>query len=180
MIKYLLAIQILFASSVICGELRFGPRLGMLMPGQINGVPTRPGNGFYWGAAAEFPISSLFTVEFAAGAAFGMGEPYTPQLPGFPAYGSHDADFFAADLALSVNPLFFNFAAGPGYYCIRMDWLQNLTGSSREWKTVELNSLGYHFSIGVHPFRNVDFRLAFHFPENAWGVLSLTWQPFKV
>ena len=66
MMKYLLAL-LLITAPTLCGELRFGPRFGVLFPGDINGVSTYPGPGLYFVAAAEFPLSSLITVEFGAG-----------------------------------------------------------------------------------------------------------------
>jgi len=183
MIKLLLAIHLLFASSVLCGDLQFGPRLGMIMPGNINDASNHLGPGCYWGAAAELPLSSLLTMEFAAGTALRIGEqPNRIQDPGFPTSGDHKADWFSVDLALSVNTTILSLAAGPGYYFIHMEWWENVTGSGSEWKAIEVNRIGYHVSLGLHPVRNVALRLALHYPEpgNPWGVLSLTWLPFKV
>ncbi|MCK4671855.1 MAG: hypothetical protein KAT47_04865 [Candidatus Aegiribacteria sp.] len=175
-------ILLLFSIPALCGELLFGPRVGLLMPGNFNGVSTHPGPGGYFGTAAELPLSSLIAVELTAGAALGMGEPLGDQLPGYPSYDNHDADYFLTDLALSVNPAFLTLAAGFGYYYIHMDWEQDLTGYDSEWKTVELNRIGYHFSVGVHYERKADFTLTFHFPEpgNMWGMISLTLLSFEV
>lgn len=182
MIKFFLIILLLFSIPALCGELRFGPRVGVLTPGNINGIPTHPGPGGYFGVAGEFPLSSLIAVELTAGAALGMGEPLGDQLPGYPSYDNHDACYFSTNLALSVNPVFLTLAAGLGYYHIHMDWQQDLTGYDNEWKTVELNKIGYNFSVGVHYDRKVDLTMTFHFPEpgNLWGVISLTLLPFKV
>ena len=130
----------------------------------------------------SFPLSSLIAVELTTGAALGMGEPLGDQLPGYPSYDNHDADYFSTDLALSVNPAVLTLAAGFGYYYIHMDWEQELTGYDSEWKTVELNKIGYHFSVGVHYERKIDLTMTFHFPEsgNMWGMITLTFLPFKV
>ncbi len=181
MIKSLLAL-ILLTTPTLCGELRFGPRLGVLTPGDINGVTTHPSSGPYLGIATEFPLSSLISVEFAAGAALDMRGPPGEQLPGYPSYDVHDADYFAMDLALSVNYSLFSLAAGPGYYYLNMDWEQDLTGSNREFKTIDLSRIGYHLSAGVPATPIIDFRLVLLFPEsgNLWRMVSLTWLPFKV
>jgi len=181
MIQYLLALLLLTAPS-LCGELRFGSRLGVLFPGDINDVSTYPSSGLYFGAAAELPLSSLFSVEFGSGAALDMRGPPGEQLPGYPSYDVHDADYFAMDFALSLNYSLLSLAAGPGYYYLHMDWEQDLTGSNRELKTIEFSRIGYHFSAGVQATPNIDFRLVLLYPEpgNLWSMISLTWLPFKV
>lgn len=181
MIKFLL-LFLLFAAPAFCTELQFGPRLGVLTPGDINGVTVHPSSGLYLGAATEFPLSPLISVEFAAGVALDMRGPPGEQLPGYPSYNVHDADYFAMDLALSVNYSLLSLAAGPGYYYLHMDWEQDLTGFDREFKTIELSRIGYHFSAGVQATPNFDFKLVLLFPEpgNLWSMVSLTWLPFKV
>ena len=173
---------LLLTAPTLCGELRFGPRLGLLYPGDINGVSTYPGLGLYWGAAAEFPFSSLFSVELGAGAALGMREPPGDQLPGYPSYDDHDADYFATDLNLSLKLDVLRLAAGPGYYYFHMDWEQDLTGSNSELKTIELSRIGYHISAGVQVTPNINFMLVLLYPEpgNLWSMVSLTWLPLKI
>lgn len=181
MIKYLLVLLLLTATA-LCVELRFGLRLGVLSPGDINGVSTYPSSGIYLGAAAEFPLSSLISVEFAAGAALDMRGPPGEQMPGYPSYDVRDADYFGIDLALSVNYSLLSLAVGPGYYYLNMDWEQDLTGSNREFKTMDLSRIGYHFSVGVQATQNIDFELVLLFPEpgNLWSMVSVTLLPFKV
>ena len=173
---------LLLTAPTLCGELRFGPRLGVLFPGDINDVSTHPSSGLYFGAAAELPLSSLFSVELGAGAALDMRGPPGEQLPGYPSYDVHDADYFATDLALSLKLAAFRLAAGPGYYYFHMDWEQDLTGSNRELKTIEFSRIGYHLSAGVQARPNIDFEFVLLFPEpgNLWGMISLTWLPFEV
>ena len=177
-----LVIVLLFASLLLCGELRFGPRLGVVFPSEIKGISTYPGSGLYWGAVAEFPLSSLFSVELGAGAALGMGKPPGDQLPGYPSYSNHDADYFATDLALSLKLAALRLAAGPGYYYFHMDWEQDLTGSNREFKTIDLSRIGCHFSAGIQLDSDINFDLVLLFPEfgNPWIMLRLTVLPFKV
>lgn len=180
--KCFLIILFLFATPALCVELLFGPRLGVLSPGDIKGISTYPGAGLYWGAVAELPLSSLFSVELGAGAALGMGKPPGDQLPGYPSYSNHDADYFATDLNLSLNLAAIRLAAGPGYYYFHMDWEQDLTGSNREFKTIELSRIGCHISAGLHIDSDIYFDLVLLYPElsNQWVMLRLTALPFKV
>lgn len=179
--KYLIAILVLTAP-LICGELRFGPRIGVLFPSEIKGISTYPGSGFYWGAVAEFPLSSLFSVELGAGAALGMGNPTGIEKPGYPDYDYHDADYFSTNLAFSLKLAALRFAAGLGYYYFQMDWEQDLTGSNREFKTIDLSRIGCHFSAGIQLDSDIKFDLVLLFPEfgNPWMILRLTVLPFKV
>ena len=131
LMKEYLLVLLLLTAPLLCGELRFGPRLGVLTPGDINGVNTHPSAGLYFGAAARFPLSSLISVKFDAGAALDMGGPPGEQLPGYPSYDVHDADYFGMNIALSVNYSLLSLAAGPGYYYLNMDWEQDLTENSR-------------------------------------------------
>lgn len=181
MLKYVLILQLLFSLPVLSGELRFGPRLGLLMPDRINDSGTNPGTGWYWGIAAEYVFTPLFAVEHTTGAALGMGKPRGVPSPGFPSFSNQDADYFSSSLSLSFNPAALSLAAGIAYYYIRMDWDQDLTGGNPEWKTIELKKLGYCFSIGIEPIRNVSLDFTFNYPdlEHIWGVLSITMMPFK-
>ncbi len=182
MLKYFLILQLLTSVPVFCGELRFGPRLGLLMPDRINDSRTNPGTGLYWGISVEYAFTPLFAVDFTTGAALGMGEPRGIPIPCLPSFSNEDADYYATNLTLSVNPAALSLAAGIAYYYIRMDWDQTLIGENTEWKTIELNKLGYCFSIGIEPIRNVSIDFTFNYPdlEHIWGVLSITTMPFKL
>ena len=111
-----------------------------------------------------------------------MGEPLGEQLPGYPSYSNHDADYFATGLNLSLKLAAIRLAAGPGYYYLHMDLELDLTGFNRELKTIELSRIGYHISAGVQVTPNINFMLVLLYPEpgNLWSMVSLTWLPLKI
>jgi hypothetical protein len=156
--------------------------VGLLEPGEIDGVPTMPGNGFYWGVEAFCPLGPGLGADFRAGAALGMGGPRDGEEPGFPSFDGQDADFLTCGLGMSSDLEFLRLTVGAGYYHVGMDWTQDLTGSGSEPESFARDGLGYYASIGSEPVRDVFVDLSFHFPGTggAWKLLSLSWRPLRV
>jgi hypothetical protein len=159
-----------------------GPAVGLLEPGDLDGAPTKPGTGFYWGMEAFCPLGPGLGAEFHAGAALGLGEPHGAGDPGYPSFDGQEADFVTCGLGMSSDLEFLRLTAGAGYYHVRMDWMQDLTGSGSEPGSLTRDGLGYYASVGSEPVRNVFVALSFHFPGTGsdWKLLSLSWRPLRV
>jgi hypothetical protein len=181
--KYL-AVVILCTVPVWAIELQIGPSLGLMLPGNLEDAPTHPGPGIYYGGVGEYAFSRLLSAELGVGGAIGLGEPLGDELPCLPSYSHEEADFVSAGASLTANLALLSLSAGMGYYYIHMNWEQTNAGSlvTTEWKSLEVNQLGYSFALGFNLPEDIDFRITLHFPEmeDMWGVVSLNWKPFKI
>ncbi|OPL19848.1 MAG: hypothetical protein AVO35_02420 [Candidatus Aegiribacteria sp. MLS_C] len=163
-------------------ELKVGPSLGVLLPGDIDGAPVSPGPGIYYGGTGEHRFGSILSAEVGFGLALDMGHPPGEDSQGFPEYDVLDGDLVAGTAALVADLAAFSVSAGIGYYYVYMEWTENLTGESVERMDLEKQGLGYSLALGVNPADLIDVRFTMHFPdmEHMWGTLTLNWKPLEI
>lgn len=174
-----LFIFLLLTSTEAGVELRVGPSLGVLLPGDIDDAPVHPGPGIYYGGIGEHRFGSVLSAEVGFGMALDLGEPLGEVSPGFPDFDVLDGDFVTGTAALVADLAAVSLSAGIGYYYVHMEWTENLTGESAERMDLEKHGLGYSVAAGLNPYDAMDIRFTMHFPdmEHMWGALTLNWKP---
>ena len=161
--------------------LEIGPSLGLVLPGDLEDSPTRPGPGLFYGGVGEFDLSGLLSMELGVGGSIGLGEPWDY---GFHSYTNETADLLIGNASITARPAALSVSAGMGYYYIHLDWDQFRDDSlgTYERRSIEVNQLGYSLALGLNILKDADLRVTLHFPEmkDMWGLVSINWKPVGI